>query len=240
MEKHRAACSHARNQILESIRGLGIAPFRVLTYPGPSPYPRPSPSFVFSFLLPSPSLLPVFILVFLRPHPHILFFIPGHALQEKDLQRQKGVVTLVSSQEQRASAVLLMNWLSTAGQTLISFLHRFKWVFVCSGFRKGVQDSVSDSLAGLYPGRIDPTVSSYPAPRALAAPPCAAPIRPARSVSGFWIRQVFILLLLLHFLYINICVVYLSLSFSFPPPFSPDPSFSVLLHSLIFILIYSY
>ena len=55
----------------------------------------------------------------------------------------------------------------------------------------------------MYPGRIDPTVSSYPAPRALAAPPCAAPIRPARSVSGFWIRQVFILLLLLHFLYIN-------------------------------------
>ena len=33
-------------------------------------------------------------------------------------------------------------------------------------------------------------VPSYPAPPHLAAPPCAAPSRPARSVSGFWIRQV--------------------------------------------------
>ena len=40
-----------------------------------------------------------------------------------------------------------------------------------------------------WPDRPD-GVPSYPAPPHLAAPPCAAPIRPARSVSGFWIRQV--------------------------------------------------
>ena len=35
--------------------------------------------------------------------------IPGHALHEKGLQRQIGVVTLVSSQERRALAVPLVN-----------------------------------------------------------------------------------------------------------------------------------
>ena len=39
---------------------------------------------------------------------------PGHALHEKGLQRQIGVVTLVSSQERRALAVPRMNRLSTA------------------------------------------------------------------------------------------------------------------------------
>ena len=33
-------------------------------------------------------------------------------------------------------------------------------------------------------------VPSYPDPPRPAAPPCAAPTRPARGVSGFWIRQV--------------------------------------------------
>ena len=33
-------------------------------------------------------------------------------------------------------------------------------------------------------------VPSYPAPRCPVAPPCGAPTRPARGVSGFWIRQV--------------------------------------------------
>ena len=35
--------------------------------------------------------------------------VPGHALHEEGLQRQKGVGTLVSSQEQRALLVLLIN-----------------------------------------------------------------------------------------------------------------------------------
>ena len=41
--------------------------------------------------------------------------IPGHALYEKGLQRQKGVGPLVSSQEQRALLVSRLNRLSTAG-----------------------------------------------------------------------------------------------------------------------------
>ena len=35
--------------------------------------------------------------------------VPGHAIHEKGLQRQKCVGLLVSSQEQRALLVLLMN-----------------------------------------------------------------------------------------------------------------------------------
>ena len=78
--------------------------------------------------------------------------VPGHALHEKGLQRQKSVGTLVSSQERRALAVPVINRLSTAGQPLISFLHRFTWDFVCSCFRKVVQDSVFDSLEGKTEG----------------------------------------------------------------------------------------
>ena len=35
-------------------------------------------------------------------------------------------------------------------------------------------------------------IPSYPAPRCPVAPPCAASNRPARCVSGFWIRHVFL------------------------------------------------
>ena len=46
--------------------------------------------------------------------------IPGHALHEKGLQRQKGVGTLVSSQEQRALLVPVINRLSTACQPVVN------------------------------------------------------------------------------------------------------------------------
>ena len=47
--------------------------------------------------------------------------------------------------------------------------------------------------AGLSPSRIDLTASRpTPALTRTAAPPCAAPTRPARGVSGFWIRQVYV------------------------------------------------
>ena len=58
--------------------------------------------------------------------------IPGHALHEKGLQRQKGVGPLVSSQRERALAVPVIKRLSTAvnrrstaGQPVILFLRRF-------------------------------------------------------------------------------------------------------------------
>ena len=46
-----------------------------------------------------------------RPALHLEkhFLIPGHALHEKGLQRQKSVGTLVSNQERRALAVPLIN-----------------------------------------------------------------------------------------------------------------------------------
>ena len=55
----------------------------------------------------------------------LFILYPGLALHEKGLQRQIGFGTLVSSQERRALAVPLINRGSTAGQPLISFLHRF-------------------------------------------------------------------------------------------------------------------
>ena len=48
-----------------------------------------------------------------------VFLIPGHALHEEGLHRQIGVGTLVSSQEQRALIVLLINRWSTACQPLV-------------------------------------------------------------------------------------------------------------------------
>ena len=116
-------------------------------------------------------------------------------MHEKGLQIQKGVGTLVSSQERRALAVPLINRLSTAGQPrvnrgstvgqpLISFLHRFTSDFVCSCFRRDVQDSVFDSLGRR--GRVVPWpdlfdgVVSYPAPP--PSPPRRAPPRPDRPV----------------------------------------------------------
>ena len=55
----------------------------------------------------------------------VLWKIPGHALHEKGLQRQKGIDPLVSSQERRARFVLRINRGSDAGQTRILFFHRF-------------------------------------------------------------------------------------------------------------------
>ena len=74
--------------------------------------------------------------------------LPGHALHEKGLQRQKCIGPLVSSQ---------------ARGTGVSWANRLANVTSC-----------------LAPPR--PT-----------APPCAAPPRPARGMSGFWIRQTYIL-----------------------------------------------
>ena len=49
---------------------------------------------------------------------------PRHALHDKGIQIQIGVVPLVGSQERRALFVPLMNRLSSAGQPLVLFLRR--------------------------------------------------------------------------------------------------------------------
>ena len=46
--------------------------------------------------------------------------IPGHALHDKGLPRQTGVVTLVSSQERKALAVQLINRLSTVDDLVVN------------------------------------------------------------------------------------------------------------------------
>ena len=52
-----------------------------------------------------------------------IVLIPGHALHEKGLQRQKGAGPLVSSQEERALLVLLINRGKTGRQPRILFPH---------------------------------------------------------------------------------------------------------------------
>ena len=64
--------------------------------------------------------------------------IPGDALHKKDLQRQIGVVTLVSSKERRALLVPRLNRGSTGGQPVVNRgfcsstgLHRISFVRAC-------------------------------------------------------------------------------------------------------------
>ena len=114
-------------------------------------------------------------------------------MHEKGLRRQKGVGPLFSSQV----LVSVINRVYTAGQPLVNrwfcFCVGFKYELDCSCFRRVVQDSVPDSLQNKkgvvsWPDRPN-GVPSYAAPPSLAAPPCAAPTRPTRSVSGFLIRK---------------------------------------------------
>ena len=121
-----------------------------------------------------------------------LNLFPGHALHEKGLQRQKGDVPLVGSQEERALLVSVTKRLSAAGQSRVLFLHRFTWDFACSCFRGNVQATCLRCFGGcgegLFPRRTVLLANSPARPRP-ATPPCA-PTRLVRGVSGFWIRQV--------------------------------------------------
>ena len=63
-------------------------------------------------------------------------------------------------------------------------------LFVALGGRWGHLSSMPRGHARqLSPGRAGPS-ASRPAGPGPAAPPCPAPTRPARSMSGFWIRQI--------------------------------------------------
>ena len=120
--------------------------------------------------------------------------IPGHALHEKGLQRQKGVGPLVGSQERRALLVPLINRVKTVCQPLILFPHsvliRF-CLFVLLERRGDVSSMPWGNEGRLSPERIALSASRPARPRP-AAPP-RAPTRPARGMSGFWIRQVILL-----------------------------------------------
>ena len=93
---------------------------------------------------------------------------PGHALHKKDLRKQIGVGTLVSSQERRALAVLLITRSSTANQPRVNrgSTADFFPPSVYIGFRLFVLPNTHPGQClrfaggqegGLSPGRIDPT-----------------------------------------------------------------------------------
>ena len=75
---------------------------------------------------------------------------------------------------------------------LILFLRRFTYGFTCSFFWRDVEATILRFLGEyggpLFPGRIVLLAPNLARPRP-AAPP-GAPTRPARGMSGFWIRQV--------------------------------------------------
>ena len=116
--------------------------------------------------------------------------IPGNALHEKDLQRQIGDGTLVSSLERRALAVPRINRGQTADEPRVLFPHWFTQDFLCSCFRRVVQDSCLRCRGWqkdlLSPGRTDPS-ASRPARSGPAPTPCHAPPRhdPPVGCPGF-------------------------------------------------------
>ena len=82
----------------------------------------------------------------------------------------------------------------TAGQPLILFFRRFTWDFACSCFWRDVEATFLRCL-GRYDGPLFPWRTVLLAPnlaRPCPAAPPGAPTRPARGMSGFWIRQVYI------------------------------------------------
>ena len=108
------------------------------------------------------------------------------------------VGTLVSSQEQRALFVPLINRGQTANEPVVNrrFCSSggFQYELDCSFFRTNLQDSVLDTLEGEREGcLLAGSTQRHPVvPLRPAALLCAAPTRPARGVSVFWIRQVYI------------------------------------------------
>ena len=129
---------------------------------------------------------------FPRPEPLVvcpgleLDKVPGYALREKGLQRQKGAGPLVSSQEHRALLVPRINRLSTGCQPLVWFPHRglngISFVRASGEtFRRRVFDALGDTrdacllgqLLCLCPAQPSPTPLPLRAPR--PDPPMVCP-----------------------------------------------------------------
>ena len=72
----------------------------------------------------------MYICIYVYIYIYIYVYLPGHALHEKGLQRQKGVAPLVGGQERIALLVPVIHRLQTVCQPLILFPHS-----VYMGFR---------------------------------------------------------------------------------------------------------
>ena len=87
-----------------------------------------------------------------QTHKALAVHLPEHALHEKGLQKQIGVGTLVSSQEQRALFVPLINCCQTLVNRCFCSSVVFKYELDCSCFQKDIQESVFDLLEGKSEG----------------------------------------------------------------------------------------
>ena len=118
----------------------------------------------------------------------------------KRVHRDKeGDGSLVRNQKRIAAVVPRINRLSTAYQPLVNRLscssiglHRVSFVRAFEeSFKTVVFDAAVATQDGCFLG--EPTRRRPVPHRCPAAPPCAAPPRPARGMSGFWIRKVMVL-----------------------------------------------
>ena len=123
------------------------------------------------------------------------FFVPGHAWYENGLQRQIGAGTLVSSQEQRTLLVPVINRSST-GRFVPATVYMGFHLFVLPKSRSGHLFSMFCRARGTVVSCANKPVG-VPSCRARSPshPAVRRPTRPARGVSGFWIRQVILMIL---------------------------------------------
>ena len=106
----------------------------------------------------------------------VLEGVPGHALHDEGLQREKGVGTLVSGQERRAAVVPRINRGSTAGFVLPSVYKRIR-MFVLPTTGSGQLFSMLQTAKGtlVHCANRPVGVPSCPAPPHSAALQFAAP-----------------------------------------------------------------
>ena len=163
------------------------------------------------------------------PKGHAIAVFIGHALHEKGLQRKTGDDgTPFSSQERRALAVPMINRSETAVKSVVNRwfrspigLHRISFVRASEASSRTVSSIRwrAKVMVFSWPDRLE-GVPFYLASSPLAAPSCAAPNRPARSVSGFWIRQVFRMIgvyfgIIINFIIAGVWVLLLIARFGF-------------------------
>ena len=114
--------------------------------------------------------------------------VPRHTLHEKGSQRHKGVDTLLSSQEQKALPVPLINQMSAGCQPVILFPHSvYMGIFFCASekIHNSCLRCPERHEGRLCPVRKNMSASHPPSPPCPAAPLCAALPNPPAVCPGF-------------------------------------------------------